>query len=84
VETEFNFHLVSFNCWCPGAESGLLTLPVLGETRTETWDSEAGKQCFIVPTQTQWTHIQRLNTENKGVSLSPYVPLQAGYRGNKI
>uniref|UniRef100_A0A8C0XIX4 RAVE complex protein Rav1 C-terminal domain-containing protein n=1 Tax=Castor canadensis TaxID=51338 RepID=A0A8C0XIX4_CASCN len=40
------------------------------------------KQCFIVLAQTQWTHVQRLSPENKGVS--PYVPLQAGYRGNKI
>jgi hypothetical protein len=35
------------------------------------------KQRFIVPTQTQWTHAQRLSPENKGVS--PYIPLQAGY-----
>jgi hypothetical protein len=55
---------------------------MLQETRTETWDSEARKQCFIVPAQTQWTHVQRLSPENKGVS--PYVPLQVGYRGNKI
>jgi hypothetical protein len=38
-------------------------------------------QCFIVPAQTQWTHVQRLNLENKGVS--PYILLQAGYRSKK-
>jgi hypothetical protein len=59
-----------------------LVLGVLWETRTETRDSEARKPCFIVPAQTQWTSAQRLSPENKG--LSPYVPLQARYRGNKI
>jgi hypothetical protein len=29
---------------------------MLWETPTETWDSEARKQCFIVPAQTQWAH----------------------------
>jgi hypothetical protein len=52
---------------------------LLWETETETWGSEARKQCFIVPAQTQQTHVQRLSLENKGVS--PYVSLQAGYRG---
>jgi hypothetical protein len=43
----------------------------------EIRDTEAisRKQCFIVPAQTQWTHVQRLSPENKGVS--PYMPLQA-------
>jgi hypothetical protein len=36
------------------------------------------KQCFIVPAQTQWTRVQRLRPENKGVS--PYISLPAGYR----
>jgi hypothetical protein len=40
------------------------------------------KQCSIVPAETQWTHVQRLSSENKGVS--PYTPLQTSYRGNKI
>jgi hypothetical protein len=31
-----------------------------------------------VPAQTQWTPVQRLSPKNKGVS--PYIPLQAGYR----
>jgi hypothetical protein len=39
------------------------------------------KQGFIVPSQTQRTHVQRLSLENKGVS--PYIPLQAGYRCKK-
>jgi hypothetical protein len=42
----------------------------------------ARKQRFIVPAQIPQTHVQRLNPENKEVSL--YVPLQAGHRGNKI
>jgi hypothetical protein len=54
---------------------------MLWETQTETRDSEARKQCFIVPAQTL-TRVQRLSPENKGASL--YTPLQAGYRGNKI
>jgi hypothetical protein len=36
---------------------------------------------FIVPAQTQQTHVQRLSPKNKGVS--PYIPLQAGYRSKK-
>jgi hypothetical protein len=36
---------------------------------------------FIVPAQTQRTRVQRLSLENKGVS--PYIPLQAGYRSKK-
>jgi hypothetical protein len=49
----------------------------------EIRDSEAnsGKQHFIVPAQTQPTHVQRLSPKNKGVS--PYIPLQAGYRSKK-
>jgi hypothetical protein len=39
------------------------------------------KQHFIVPTQTQWTCIQRLSPKNKEVS--PYIPLQAGYRSKE-
>jgi hypothetical protein len=39
------------------------------------------KQHFIVLAQTQWTRVQRLSPENKGVS--PYIPLQAGYRSRK-
>jgi hypothetical protein len=54
---------------------------VLWETQIETRDSEARKQRFIVPAQTQQIGVQTLSPKNKGVS--PYVPLQAGYRGNK-
>jgi hypothetical protein len=36
---------------------------------------------FIVPAQTQWTRVQRLSPEKKGVS--SYIPLQAGYRSKK-
>jgi hypothetical protein len=53
-----------------------------GSLLDEIGDSEAinRKQCFIVPAQNQHTCVQRLSPENKGVS--PYTPLQAGYRGN--
>jgi hypothetical protein len=36
---------------------------------------------FIVLAQTQRTRVQRLSPKNKGVS--PYIPLQAGYRSKK-
>jgi hypothetical protein len=39
------------------------------------------KQCFIVLAQTQWTHVQRLSPENKGVP--PSIPLQVDYRNKK-
>jgi hypothetical protein len=39
------------------------------------------KQCCIVLAQTHQTRVQKLNPENKGVS--PYIPLQAGYRSKK-
>jgi hypothetical protein len=55
---------------------------VLWETRTETPDSEARKQRFIVLAHTRRTHVQRPSPKNRG--LSPYLPLQAGFRGNKI
>jgi hypothetical protein len=54
---------------------------LLWETQTETQDSEARKQCFIVTAQTQQTHVQKLSPENKGDSL--YIPLQASYRGKE-
>jgi hypothetical protein len=43
-------------------------------------DTEAisGKQCFIVPAQTQQTRVQRLSPQNKGSHL-----MQAGYRSKK-
>jgi hypothetical protein len=34
-----------------------------------------------VPTQTQRTRVQRLSPKNKEVS--PYIPLQAGYRSKR-
>jgi hypothetical protein len=40
------------------------------------------RQHFIVPVQTQQNRAQRLSPKNKGVS--PYIPLQASNRGNKI
>jgi hypothetical protein len=49
--------------------------------RYGTLEAITRKQHFIVPVQTQWTHLQRLSPENKRVS--PYVPLQAGYRSKK-
>jgi hypothetical protein len=54
-----------------------------GSLLAEIQDSEAisRKQGFIVPAQTQQTHVQRLSPENKGVSL--YIPLQGGYRSKK-
>jgi hypothetical protein len=55
---------------------------ILWETQTETKDSEAWKQQFIVPAWTQLTRVQRLSPENKGIS--PYVSLQASNRGNKM
>jgi hypothetical protein len=39
------------------------------------------KQHFIVLAQTHQTPLQRLSPENQGVS--PYTPLQAGYRSKK-
>jgi hypothetical protein len=54
------------------------------------WESQTGirtlrkvsrKQHFIVLAQTQQTHVQRLSPKNKKVS--PYMPLQAGYRSKK-
>jgi hypothetical protein len=56
-------------------------LEMLWETQTETWDTETRKQCFIVLAQTQWTQVQRLSPKSKGIS--PYVLLQAGYRGKQ-
>jgi hypothetical protein len=49
--------------------------------RYGTLETISRKQHFIVPAQTQWTYVQRLSPENKGVS--PYVPLQAGYGSKK-
>jgi hypothetical protein len=49
--------------------------------RYGTLEAISRKQHFIVPAQTQKTHVQRLRPENKGVSL--YVSLQAGYRSKK-
>jgi hypothetical protein len=39
------------------------------------------KQCFIMLARTQWNWVQRLSLKNKEVS--PYIPLQAGYRSKK-
>jgi hypothetical protein len=55
-----------------------------GSLLAEIGDPEAisRKQHFIVPALTQQTPVQRLSPKNKGVS--PYIPLQAGYRGIKL
>jgi hypothetical protein len=49
--------------------------------RNRTLRKFSRKQHFIVSTQTQWTHVQRLSPQNK--EASPYVHLQAGYRSKK-
>jgi hypothetical protein len=49
--------------------------------RYRTLEAISRKEHFIVPAQTQQTHVQRLSPENKGVS--PYIPLQASYRSKK-
>jgi hypothetical protein len=58
---------------------------MLQESQAEIQDTElrqfSKKHRFIVPAQNQRTHVQRLSLENKGVS--PYTPLQAGYRSKK-
>jgi hypothetical protein len=56
---------------------------LLQESQAEIWDTEqfSRKQHFVVLAQTQRTHVQRLSAENKEVS--PYIPLQAGYRSKK-
>jgi hypothetical protein len=53
---------------------------MLQESQAEIWDTEAvsRKQHFILLAQTQRTCVQRLSPKNKEVS--PYIPLQAGYR----
>jgi hypothetical protein len=82
-----------FRSSCPLAPGGVssqrsrgctLVTRYCGSLLAEIRDSEAisRKQHFIMPAQTQRTRVQRLSPENKGVS--PYIPLQAGYRGNKI
>jgi hypothetical protein len=61
----------------------MLNCCCFGSLLAEIGDSEANsrKQDFIVLAQTQWTCVQRLSPENKGVS--PYMPLQAGYTSKK-
>jgi hypothetical protein len=44
-------------------------------------DTGRGKEATLVLAQTQRTRVQRLSSENKGVS--PYRPLQAGYRSKR-
>jgi hypothetical protein len=48
------------------------------ELRSESLRQMSRKKHFVVLAQTQLTCVQRLNPKNKGVS--PYIPLQAGYR----
>jgi hypothetical protein len=42
---------------------------MLRESQAEIWTLRqfSRKQGFIVLTQTQWTHVQRMSPENKGV-----------------
>jgi hypothetical protein len=49
--------------------------------RYETLRQFSRKQHFILLAQIQQTRVQRLSPKNKGVS--PYIPLQAGYRSKK-
>jgi hypothetical protein len=53
---------------------------MLQESHTETQDTKAFQQAVFISllAVAQWIHIQRLSPEDKGVS--PYIPLQAGYR----
>jgi hypothetical protein len=53
---------------------------MLGESRTQTQDTKAFQEAIFisVPALAQQIHIQRLSPKNKGVS--PYIPLQVGYR----
>jgi hypothetical protein len=51
------------------------------------WNRDIGHKAFqeaifiSMLAAAQWIHIQRLIPESKGVS--PYIPLQAGYRSKK-
>jgi hypothetical protein len=47
------------------------------------WDTKAFQEAVFISMlgADQQMHIQRLSPENKGVS--PYIPLQAGYRSKK-
>jgi hypothetical protein len=55
---------------------------VMWDSPAESWGTKAGQQeATLYCAQTQWTQVQRLSPENKGVS--PYIPLQAGYRSKK-
>jgi hypothetical protein len=49
--------------------------------RYRTLEAITRKQHFIVPARIQQTLVQRLSPKNKGVS--PYIPLQTGYRSKK-
>jgi hypothetical protein len=56
---------------------------MLLDSLKETWDTKAFQEAIFIsmPAVGQQIHIQRLSSENKGVS--PYIPLQAGYRSKK-
>jgi hypothetical protein len=72
---------VPFRNLTSGAKTWNGACSVIGNSNGDM-DSEARKQHFIVLAQSQQSHGKRLSPKNKGVS--PYVSLQAGYRGNKI
>jgi hypothetical protein len=56
---------------------------MLQESQTETQDTKAFQEVIFISVlaAAHQIHIQRLSPENKGVS--PYTPLQAGYRSKK-
>jgi hypothetical protein len=69
-------HAVARKSWAKGS---YCCGSLLAEIRVSEADSQ--EATFTVPTQTQRTCVQRLSPENKGVS--PYIPLQTGYRSKK-
>jgi hypothetical protein len=67
IKTTLRFHLTSVSGSC--------------YLRYKTLRHFSRKQLFTVPAQTQQTRVQRLSSENKGVS--SYIPLQTGCRNKK-
>jgi hypothetical protein len=60
-----------------------MKLTMLWDSQTESQDTRAFLEAMFisVPAAAQWIYIQRLSSESKVVS--PYIPLQAGYRSKK-
>jgi hypothetical protein len=65
---------------CTISRSSVLCL-VLLLWEFASWDMALFRQFILLCQQTWQTHVQRLSLENKGVS--PYIPLQAGYRSKE-